>query len=82
MKHLLTVTAGLFILFIPTFAQVKNTENTLKLSEGQISEKATIVDAAWLAGSWRGTGLGGFSEETWSSPEAGIMVTDNAEVRA
>ena len=74
MKHLLTVAAALFILFVPTFAQVKNSENTLKLVEGQPSEKAMIADAAWLAGSWRGTGLGGFSEETWSQPEGGIMV--------
>ncbi len=74
MKYLLTVTAALFILFGSNFAQVKNTENTLKLAEGLASKKATIADAAWLAGNWRGTGLGGFSEETWSAPEAGIMV--------
>jgi hypothetical protein len=74
MKHLLTITAALLILFVPNYAQVKNTENTLKLAEGQVSEKATIADASWLAGSWRGTGLGGFSEETWSPPEGGIMV--------
>jgi len=74
MKYLAAVTAVLFILFVPNFAQVKNTENTLKLTEGQLSERATIADAAWLAGSWRGTGLGGFSEETWSQPEAGVMV--------
>lgn len=74
MKHLLTIAAAIFILCIPSFAQVKNTENTLKLAEGQAGEKATLADAAWLAGSWRGTGLGGFSEETWSQPEGGVMV--------
>lgn len=74
MKYLLSATAALFILFVPNFAQVKNTENTLKLAEGQVSEKATIADAAWLAGNWRGTGLGGFSEETWSPAEGGVMV--------
>ena len=73
MKHLLATIAALFILCIPNFGQVKNTENTLKLAEGHACEKATIDDAAWLAGSWRGTGLGGFSEETWSQPEAGVM---------
>jgi len=56
MKYLLSVVVSLFILCIPNFAQVKNTENTLKLTEGQTSEKATIGDAAWLAGSWGGTG--------------------------
>jgi hypothetical protein len=73
MKYLLTVAATLFVLFVPNYAQVKNTENTLKLGEGS-SEKATIADAAWLAGSWRGAGLGGSSEETWSQPDAGVMV--------
>jgi hypothetical protein len=74
MKYFLTVATALFILVIPNYAQVKNTENTLKLSEGQAGEKATIADAAWLAGSWRGSGLGGSSEETWSQPESGVMV--------
>ena len=74
MKYLITVAAALFILFVPNYAQVKNTKNTLKLAEGAAGEKVTISDAAWLAGSWRGTGLGGFSEETWSQPEGGAMV--------
>jgi Domain of unknown function (DUF6265) len=55
-------------------AQIKNTENTLKLSEGQSSEKATIADMAWLAGGWSGTGLGGVSEEIWSRPAGGTMM--------
>lgn len=74
MKHLLTVVGALFILLGATFAQVKNTDNTLKLADGHTGEKASIADASWLAGSWRGTGLGGISEETWSQPDAGIMV--------
>lgn len=74
MKYLLSAIAALFILIVPNFAQVKNTENTLKLADGQASEKATIADAVWLAGNWRGTGLGGFSEETWSPSEGGVMV--------
>lgn len=74
MKYVLSAAALVFIIVLPNFAQVKNSENTLKLAEGRSSEKATIADAAWIAGSWRGAGLGGFSEETWSSPEGGIMV--------
>lgn len=73
MRHLLTVVAALFILGT-TYSQVKNIDNTLKLAEGQLGERATIADASWLAGSWRGTGLGGSSEETWSQPDGGIMV--------
>lgn len=74
MKVLLSIISTVLVLAIPGFAQVKNTENTLKLSDGQASEKATIADAAWLAGSWRGTGLGGISDETWSRPESGVIV--------
>jgi hypothetical protein len=54
--------------------QVKHTENTLKLAEGQTSEAATIADMAWLAGSWDGTGLDGQSSEIWSKPGGGMMV--------
>lgn len=74
MKNLFTIAAALFILCIPAFTQVKNTDNTLKLAEGQVSEKATIADMAFLAGAWTGTGLGGFSEEVWSKPQAGVMM--------
>lgn len=35
---------------------------------------ATIEDAAWLAGRWTGTGLGGELEEVWSPPVGGQMV--------
>lgn len=55
-------------------AQVKNTENTVKLAEGQTSAKATIANISWLAGAWSGTGLGGVSEEVWSKPNNGVMV--------
>jgi hypothetical protein len=34
----------------------------------------TIQDAAWLAGRWVGTGLGGTLEEVWSPPAGGQMV--------
>jgi hypothetical protein len=34
----------------------------------------TIETAAWLAGRWLGTGLGGEMEEVWSPPAGGQMV--------
>ena len=55
-------------------SQVKNTENTVKLAEGAKSANATIQDVAWLAGNWSGTGLGGVSDETWGTPNNGVMV--------
>ena len=61
-------------LAVAAAAQVKNTENTVKLSEGAVSEKASLTDMAWLAGSWSGTGFGGVNEEMWSKPNGGSMV--------
>jgi hypothetical protein len=56
------------------FAQVKSTENTLKLADGAKSSPATIKDIAWLSGYWSGPGLGGVSDENWGSPNNGVMV--------
>lgn len=61
-------------LAITATAQVKNTENTLKLADGQASEKASLADMAWLAGSWTGSGFGGANEEMWSKPAGGSMI--------
>jgi hypothetical protein len=33
-----------------------------------------IEQAAWLAGHWRGEGLGGWNEALWSPPTAGTMM--------
>jgi hypothetical protein len=74
MKNLLFVLFVMAAVVIGGSAQVKNTENTLKLAEGQSGEKATIADIEWLAGNWIGSGLGGVSEEIWSKPQGGIMM--------
>lgn len=58
---------------LPTGAQ-KNTEHTFKLSAGAQSPKATIGDAAWLAGSWEGDAFGSRFEEVWNPPSANSMV--------
>lgn len=55
------------------YGQEKETANTLKLS-GTVRPKATIKDIAWLAGHWRGTALGGVTEEIWSPPMANSMM--------
>ena len=63
------------IAFASPFAhgQSQHTTNTLKLSETGHPPKATIDRVAWLAGAWRGTGLGGVVEEVWSEPSGGSM---------
>jgi len=55
------------------YGQEKETANTLKLS-GTVRPKATINDIAWLAGHWKGTALGGVTEEIWSPPMANSMM--------
>lgn len=45
------------------------------------SASTSIDDAAWLAGRWIGTGLGGDVEEVWSPPRGGQMVGHFALVR-
>ncbi len=47
-------------------AQSPISENTLRLEEGTPRPAARIADLAWLAGYWRGDGLGGACEEIWS----------------
>ena len=37
------------------------------------SPAATLADAAWLAGTWQGEGLGGWVEDVWGEPRAGAM---------
>ncbi|MBK7115845.1 MAG: hypothetical protein IPH71_07440 [Proteobacteria bacterium] len=39
-----------------------------------VAHSAIIEDAAWLAGRWTGSGLGGQLEEVWSPPAGGQMV--------
>ena len=68
-----------FLLFVllaiacVAYGQEKETANTLKLS-GTVRPKATINDIAWLAGHWKGTALGGVTEEIWSPPMANSMM--------
>jgi len=38
------------------------------------SNAQTIADFAWLAGSWKGDGLGGLSEESWSPASGNTMM--------
>lgn len=50
------------------------TPNTYRGSAETKSPPATLEAAAWLAGFWTGTGLGGVSEEMWTAPAAGAML--------
>lgn len=54
-------------------AQVTLSENTMRAEEGAPRPAARIADVAWLAGYWRGEGLGGPCEEIWSLPAGDRM---------
>ena len=56
-------------------AQATNaqTPNTVTAPEGP-GPQATLDDMRWLVGHWKGTGLGGVSEEMWSEPAGGAMM--------
>ena len=58
---------------LPIGAQTPLSENTVTLDEGRSSPAAKIADVAWLAGYWRGPGLGGECEEIWSLPAGDRM---------
>ena len=51
----------------------RQTPNTLRSREGA-SAPASLADFGWLIGHWRGTGLGGVSEEVWTAPAGGAMM--------
>lgn len=55
-------------------AQKSSESFTLKLSSKKAMPKATIKDAEWIAGNWKGKLFGGTGEEIWSLPTAGTMM--------
>jgi hypothetical protein len=59
---------------IESYAQIKNTEHTLKLTNAKKQQKATIKDMSWLSGSWIGEGFGTKVEEVWNKPKANSMM--------
>ena len=73
MRTLITI-AALIVIALPASAIEKITEHTVKLSESDAAPKATVAEMSWLAGRWIGSGLGGRTIETWSAPQAGVML--------
>jgi hypothetical protein len=52
----------------------RETANTLRASAVAAGPPATLDQMKWLVGHWKGTGLGGISEEMWSEPAGGVMM--------
>lgn len=75
MRHgrALAATAALLVVAATAWAQAASSDNTLRLGKEGVSPPAKIGDIAWLAGYWRGEGLGGAVEEVWSLPSGDRM---------
>lgn len=77
MKSLMRDAPSLFILLLVPLllpAAEQQTEHLYRLADGEPHPEATLDDAHWLVGSWRGTAFGKRFEETWNPPSAGSMV--------
>jgi hypothetical protein len=74
MKRFIFVFIVCLVLASVSMSQEMWTKNTIKLTAGQNGGAASIADMAWLAGTWRGAGLGGSNEEIWSAPQGGVMM--------
>ena len=72
-KLIWIVTAFVFLTLFTVHASEPAIVKTLELKEGEPGGPAKIEDVAWLAGAWTGDGLGGVSEEFWTSPAGGTM---------
>ena len=59
------------ILLITSIGQA---QNTIALSEGEGSPKASLEDVSWIAGHWKGEAFGGIVEEFWSPPLGDSMM--------
>jgi hypothetical protein len=74
MKVGLALALFLLTLACPVVAQELQTANTLKAPADFAGPAATLADMKWLIGHWKGTGLGGVSEEIWAEPAGGVMM--------
>lgn len=76
MRRILVLVLSLLVP-LPLVAQ----KNTLDGAEAAARPKATLADAAWLVGDWRGTGLGAEVQDIWSVPMGGAMLGASRVVR-
>lgn len=58
----------------PLTAQKSHTDHTLTRDPLVAAPPAAVRDLGWLAGYWKGSGLGGTVEEIWSAPAGGSMM--------
>ncbi len=64
----LRATLAVALFFTPLLGAETPTVDVLSLADGEQSPRASIGELSWLAGYWRGSGLGGDCEELWTEP--------------
>ena len=72
------VLLALFLAGAPLFAQRARTIDAADVPDRPL---ATLEDAAWLEGDWRGTGLGADVQDIWTAPMGGAMLGASRVVR-
>ncbi len=56
-----------------TFCKAVQAQEILKLKDGITQQKTDISKLSWLAGNWKGTGLGGNCDELWMTANDNSM---------
>lgn len=69
----LALLAALAASTVPAAAAEVPAPRTRSSTAGAPRPPAALADLAWLAGTWRGEGLGGSVEDFWAEPRAGAM---------
>lgn len=72
-RHAATALVCVFVAAAAGAAEHR-TEHTFGLAEGETAPAATLDDAAWLIGTWKGKAFGQDFEQFWSAPSADSMI--------
>lgn len=70
-----------FLALLLTSGLAAQTANTLDATDVPDRPTATLADAAWLEGDWRGRGLGADVQDIWTPPMGGAMLGASRVVR-
>ena len=66
--------AATFLFAVCTVAQSQNTANTLRLDTPDKAASVPLEHFNFMAGSWKGTGMGGQVEEIWTQASGGSLM--------
>lgn len=62
------------LLVLVFIGSIAHAQNTVSFTEDETSPKATLAQAEWMTGHWKGEAFGGIAEEIWSPPLGGSMM--------